>query len=187
MFRPARFWWSIADVAVARIEVRRLLPVDAALYRDIRLAALKLSPEAFGSTFEAEHAEALPWFADRLESSVVFGAFDGHDLVGTAGFFSRQGRKEAHKGVLWGMYVRPGARKSGVGKRLADAVIDHASRCAELVQLTVVSGNEPARRLYESLGFIEYGIEKNSLKQDGRYWDEVLMVKSLLPAEAARS
>jgi RimJ/RimL family protein N-acetyltransferase len=174
-------------VRVAGIEVRLLLPVDAVLYRDIRLEALKLSSEAFGSTFEAEHAEALTWFADRLESSVVFGAFDGAGLVGTAGFFIRQGRKEAHKGVLWGMYVRPRARKAGIGRRLAEAVIDHARQHVDLIQLTVVSGNEPARRLYDSLGFIEYGIEKNSLKQDGRYWDEVLMAKSLLPDEAARS
>jgi RimJ/RimL family protein N-acetyltransferase len=167
-------------VAVARIEVRRLLPMDAALYRDIRLEALKLSPEAFGSSFEAEHAEALTWFADRLESSAVFGAFDGADLVGTAGFFIRQGRKESHKGALWGMYVQPGARKAGVGKQLAKAVIDHLRQHVELIQLTVVSGNEPARRLYDSLGFIEYGIEKNSLKQDGHYWDEVLMAKRCL-------
>ena len=109
---------------VVGIEVRRLLPVDAALYRDIRLEALKLSWEAFGSTFGTEHAEPLTWFADRLESSVVFGAFDGADLVGTTGFFIRHGRKEAHKGVLCGMYVRPGARKAGVGKQLAEAVID---------------------------------------------------------------
>jgi RimJ/RimL family protein N-acetyltransferase len=174
-------------VSVADIATRRLLPPDAARYRDIRLEALKLSPEAFGSTFAAEHAAPLTWFADRLERSVVFGAFDGADLVGTAGFFIRQGRKEAHKGALWGMYVRLGARKAGVGRQLVEAVIDHASHCVELVQLTVVSGNKPARRLYDSLGFIEYGIEKNSLKQDGRYWDEVLMAKSLLPDEAARS
>jgi ribosomal protein S18 acetylase RimI-like enzyme len=174
-------------VRVAGIEVRRLLPVASVLYRDIRLEALKLSPEAFGSTFEAEHAELPAWFSNRLESSVVFGAFDGAELVGTAGFFIRQGRKEAHKGVLWGMYVRPEARNAGIGKQLVEAVIDHASQCVELVQLTVVSSNKPARRLYDSLGFIEYGIEKNSLKQDGRYWDEVLMAKSLLPDEAARS
>ena len=28
-------------------------------------------------------------------------------------------------------------------------------------------------------GFVEYGFEKRSLKQDGRYYDEVLMVKFL--------
>ena len=186
MIQPVKIRWNTRDVRVAGIEVRQLLPIDAALYRDIRLEALKLSPEAFGSAFETEHAEALTWFADRLESSAVFGAFDGTDLVGTAGFFIRQGRKETHKGVLWGMYVRPEARKAGVGKQLAEAVIDHACQCVELIQLTVVSGNEPARRLYDSLGFIEYGIEKNSLKQDGHYWDEVLMAKPLSPPEARR-
>ena len=85
------------------------------------------------------------------------------------------------------MYVRPRARKAGIGRRLAEAVIDHARQHVELIQLTVVSGNEPARRLYASLGFIEYGIEKNSLKHDGRYWDEVLMAKPLSPPEANRS
>ena len=80
-----------------------------------------------------------------------------------------------------------GARNAGVGRRLVEAVIDHARRHVELIQLTVVSGNEPARRLYASLGFVEYGIEKNALKQDGRYWDEMLMAKPLLPDEATRS
>jgi len=50
----------------------------------------------------------------------------------------------------------------------------------ELIQLAVVSDNEQARRLYERLGFLEYGLEKKSLKQDGRYYDEVLMAKDLM-------
>jgi ribosomal protein S18 acetylase RimI-like enzyme len=37
--------------------------------------------------------------------------------------------------------------------------------------------NEAARRLYNALGFVEYGFEKRTLKQDGRYYDDVLMVK----------
>jgi RimJ/RimL family protein N-acetyltransferase len=39
--------------------------------------------------------------------------------------------------------------------------------------------NEPARHLYASLGFQEYGMERNALKQDGRYYDEVLLAKDL--------
>ena len=44
----------------------------------------------------------------------------------------------------------------------------------------MVRDNEQARRLYTSLGFVEYGLERNALKQDGRYYDEVLMAKNLL-------
>lgn len=174
-------------MADAEVGIRRLLPADAALYREIRLEALELVPEAFGSTFARESARPLTWFATRLDDAAVFGAFAAGDLAGTAGFFARQGDKEAHKGALWGMYVRPGARGTGLGRRLVEAVVEHARRRVELLQLTVVSGNEPARRLYAKLGFVEYGIEKNALKQDGRYWDEILMAKPLLPRGPARS
>ena len=77
------------------------------------------------------------------------------------------------------MYVQPGARNAGVGKKLAEAVIDYARQNVEILQLNVVSENEAARRLYVSLGFVEYGIERKALKQDGRYYDDILMAKDL--------
>ena len=101
--------------------------------------------------------------------------------MGIAGFRIHEGEKERHKGLLWGMYVRPDARKAGVGRQLVEAVIDHARDRVEVMQLSVVSGNEPARRLYASLGFVEYGVEKKSLKQDGHYYDEILMALDLNP------
>lgn len=166
------------------VEVRRLLPPEAALYRDIRLEGLRLRPDAFGSTLAEESGEPLSWFAERLDKSAVLGAFAGEELLGVAGFFAWESVKEAHKGVLWGMYVRPAARGAGIGRRLAEAVIAHARQRVEILELRVVAGNEEARRLYAALGFVEYGIEKNSMKQDGRYWDEVLMAKPLVPDEA---
>ena len=159
--------------------VRRLVPADADLYRDIRLEALRTSPEAFGSTLEAEGGQPPAWFADRLGSSQVLGAFRSAELVGIAGFQLQRGQKRAHKGTLWGMYVRPGARAAGVGRLLVEAVVALARAEAELIQLSVASDNAPALRLYRSLGFKPYGLEKDALKQDGRYWDEVLMVKDL--------
>jgi RimJ/RimL family protein N-acetyltransferase len=149
---------------------------DAALYRDIRLEALRANPEAFGSTFEIENALSLSWFFDRLGTSTVFGAFSNTGLVGIAGFEIQQGQKRAHKGELWG----PDARGTGIGRRLVEAVLDLARQRVELIQLAVVQDNEQARRLYASLGFLEYGLEKNALKQDGRYYDDVLMAKDLL-------
>jgi len=169
------------------MQIRRLLPADGVIYREVRLEALRLAPEAFSSDLARESAEPVRSFNARLDDSAVFGAFAGGDLIGIAGFFACKGRKEAHKGALWGMYVRPQARRAGIGRRLAEAVIDHARRQVELLQLSVVSNNEGARRLYASLGFVEYGIEKNALKEAGRYWDEVLMAKPLLPEEGPLS
>jgi ribosomal protein S18 acetylase RimI-like enzyme len=100
--------------------------------------------------------------------------------VAIVGFAVQQGQKRAHKGILWGMYVRPAARKASVGRQLVEAICNLARQQVELIQLTVVRGNEPARSLYTRLGFLEYGVEKNALKQDSRYYDEVLMAKDLL-------
>ena len=136
--------------------------------------------------YKNERAEPLSWFAARLDSSAVFGAFAGADLVGVAGFFVKQGDKQAHKGMLWGMYVRPDARRAGIGRRLVEAVADLARRHVELLQLTVVRGNEPARRLYAKLGFVKYGIEKQRVRsRKDDYRDEVLMAKPLWPDETA--
>jgi ribosomal protein S18 acetylase RimI-like enzyme len=161
------------------IEIRRLAQTDAVLYRSIRLEALRANPEAFGSTFEVENAQPLSWFSDRLGGSTVLGAFCNAELVAIAGFAVQQGQKREHKGILWGMYVRHAARKASVGRRLVEAICNLARQQVELIQLTVVRDNEQARSLYARLGFLEYGVEKNALKQNGRYHDEVLMAKDL--------
>jgi ribosomal protein S18 acetylase RimI-like enzyme len=67
-----------------------------------------------------------------------------------------------------------------VGRRLIEAVLDVARQRVELIQLTVEHDNEQARRLYASLGFLDYGLEKHALKQDGHYYDEMLMAKDLV-------
>jgi ribosomal protein S18 acetylase RimI-like enzyme len=161
------------------VRVRQLTPDDAVLYQALRLESLQNNPEAFASTYDAEKQKPIAWFAERLQRMAVFGAFRGSALVGVAGFSVQQGAKMAHKGVLLGMYVSPQSRKDRIGRKLVEAVIDHARHLVELIQLNVVSDNIPARALYDSLGFSEYGFEKNALKQDGHYFDEVLMVKSL--------
>jgi ribosomal protein S18 acetylase RimI-like enzyme len=166
-------------MGISQIQIRRLAPSEGAAYRKIRLEALRLNPESFGSTFETENVRPLAHFAERLTQCPVFGAFRGGEIVGMAGFLRREGAKDAHKGYLWGMYVRAGSRNAGVGRRLAEAVIGYARQHVEVLQLDVVSENEAARRLYARLGFVEYGIERKALKQDGRYYDEILMAKDL--------
>jgi GNAT superfamily N-acetyltransferase len=109
------------------------------------LEALKVNPEALGSTFELEDNLDVAWFAARLEDSHVMGAFRDGELVGTAGLSIQQGQKNAHKGRLWGMYVRSISRNLGVGRLLMSAVLDVARENVELIQLSVVRENRPAR------------------------------------------
>jgi ribosomal protein S18 acetylase RimI-like enzyme len=160
-------------------EIRRLAADDAAAYRDIRLEALERHPDAFGADLDDERNMTPDDVTDRLARSTVFGAFDHGDLVGVAGWYRLNGDKLGHRGALWGMYVRPGARGKGLGAALVRRVLDDASGQVEQLHLTVTTTNGPARRLYERAGFASYGVEPRALKFDGAYIDEVLMVRPL--------
>jgi RimJ/RimL family protein N-acetyltransferase len=159
------------------VRIRRLVGTDADAYRDLRLLGLRDHPEAFGASFESEAAQPLAWFAERVERTVIFGAEAPADpaLLGMVGFLVPEAAKLSHKGVLWGMFVRPEARGAGVGAALVARLLAHAAEHVEAVRLTVVATNEAALRLYARAGFTEYGLERRALKVDGRYYDELLM------------
>ncbi|MBD2867474.1 GNAT family N-acetyltransferase [Paenibacillus arenilitoris] len=165
--------------------IRTLREADAALYKELRLNALIVDPEAFGATYERDAALTLETFAERLKPSkdkFVLGAVTEDDrLVGIVTFIRDTGMKTAHKGNVYGMYVAPEARGSGLGKALLLELVSRARTCdgLEQIHLTVVSGNDSAKKLYEALGFEIYGVEPNALKWQGRYWDEDLMVLRL--------
>jgi len=72
------------------------------------LDALRCDPEAFGSTFDAEDAQPLTWFSDRIRGSDVFGALHDAALVGIATLLILKEPKEAHK-VLMAKDLRPAA------------------------------------------------------------------------------
>ena len=162
------------------IHIRQLTPADAESFRELRLEGLRLNPEAFGSTYEFEKDQPLERYTGWLTNSTVFGAYENSHLIGTASFTQLSGLKDSHKGLLRAMYVRPTHRRSGVGRQLVQAVIETARQKIEQVQLAVVSDNQPALRLYQSFGFRQYGLEKNALKHNGTYSDEILMSLDVL-------
>jgi RimJ/RimL family protein N-acetyltransferase len=157
------------------IQSRQLTPADAASFRELRLEGLRLNPEAFGSTYEFEKDQPLERYTGWLTNSTVFGAYQNSELIGTASFTQLSGQKDSHKSLLRAMYVRPSHRRTGAGRQLVQAIVDHARPKVEQLQLSVVSTNQPALRLYHSLGFRQYGLEKNALKHNGLYSDEILM------------
>lgn len=164
------------------MKIRILNEADAPIYQDLRLSALRINPEAFGSTYEREVKFALETVIERLtptQDKFVLGAFkDNEVLVGIVTFMKESSIKTAHKGNVYGMYVAPQSRNQGVGKALMLELIQKARGYdgLEQINLTVVYDNQSAKKLYKSLGFEVYGVERNALKYNGQYFDEDLMV-----------
>jgi len=162
--------------------VRPLGADDVGAFRRVRLDALRLHPEAFGSAYEDEVLLDRAQFAARLAvpGFTRFGGFAGDDLVGLVGLQMRAGAKELHKGHLFSMYVDAAHRRSGLSEQLVKTVIAGARDAgALLVQLSVSSSNINAKRLYHRMGFTVYGVERRSLKVGDRFYDEDLMVLDL--------
>ncbi len=169
------------------MNIRALAQEDADLFWTLRLEGLLDSPEAFGSDYEESKAMPVEEAQQRFRTrsiggdNFILGAFYEADrLVGVTGFFREEGPKNRHKGFIWGVYVTPAARGKHLGRRLVEESIARVRKIegVEQIHLTVTTGN-PARHLYTSLGFEEYGVEPRSLKVGDKYHDEAMMVLRL--------
>ncbi|WP_369436222.1 GNAT family N-acetyltransferase [Lysinibacillus fusiformis] len=144
------------------MKIRILNESDALLYQEVRLSVLKINPEAFGSTYEREVKFSLESVAERLEPAkdkFVLGAFNNNgSLVEIVTFMRENSLKTSHKGNVFGMYVAPEGRGNGLGKSPIIELIGKAKNCdgLEQINLTVVSENSSAKKLYKSLGFEVY-------------------------------
>jgi len=144
--------------------IRTLFPADWPLYRDLRLAALAESPEAFGSTLAEEAARpddawsarlAAPALGDYRHARPFVAELDGTP-VGLA--WVKLDTPDAAAASLYQVWVAPQARGQGVGAALLDAAIAWArARRATALHLGVTAGDGAAARLYLRAGFVDVG------------------------------
>ena len=137
------------------LEVRRLGPDDWRAFRDVRLAALKEAPYAFGSTYESEAGYAEASWRRRFDDWNRFVAEVDGQVVGVVGAGLGEFSGTAALTSLW---VDPRFRGRGVGTALIQAVEEWA-RGNDLNQviLWVTDANRAAENLYEHLGFTRTG------------------------------
>ncbi|WP_018759964.1 GNAT family N-acetyltransferase [Paenibacillus terrigena] len=162
------------------IVIRVLTPEDAESFRDLRLNALKNNPEAFSANYEDFSNTTLESVRERIQitnESFILGAFNNDVLIGMIGFVRERSNKLNHKGNIWGSYVSQEYRGQGIGCKLLNETIYRAKKINGLSQINlgVITFNDAAKRLYETLGFKSYGIEINSMQCNGKYFDEELM------------
>jgi len=164
------------------METRVLGAEDAERVRVLRLDALRDSPTAFSSSEEEERDIPVAQVAERLAPTpdgAVFGAFEDGALVGMAGLHRERHRKLAHKGVLWGVYVKPAFRRRGLARRLLEEALRYAASMPGLrqVNLGANAASPAALALYEALGFERFGFERGFMAIDGVLYDEVHMTR----------
>lgn len=167
------------------MRIAALKPEDASAYRELMLEAYTTAADAFTSTPEERAAAPLSWWEKRIAAadglSRSLGAFDGNQLMGTVTLELSDKPKTRHSGLVIGMYVRPGQRRHGLGRRLMHALVAEAEvrPGIEVLRLTVTEGNEPALRLYASLGFVSWGVEPHAIRTPGGVRGRVHMMRRI--------
>ncbi|MFB7600058.1 GNAT family N-acetyltransferase [Streptomyces sp. NPDC056160] len=122
-----------------------------------------------------------PFFTERSGPGQHLVAEAGGRLVG----YIRLGRPtelpaNAHVRQIRGLAVAEEARGTGIGRALLRAAVEEARRLgARRITLRVLGPNAPARRLYESEGFVVEGVQPEEFHLDGGYVDDVLMGRPL--------
>lgn len=121
--------------------------------RDIRLNALRDSPESFLSTLALEQAYSEEkWRAEFTRGSWNVGYADGQPvtLVG----ITREPDEPMDQCYLEYVWVAPSLRHQGVAFAMLNEVLDQLQESGvRTVFLWVLDGNDVARRLYERVGF----------------------------------
>lgn len=138
-------------------------PDDWEMVRDLRLAALADTPDAFGATHAEESAFTPAQWQDRLArpdaTTIVAHLEDGSGPrpAGLMIVLPAEG-EPASMGIVVGVWVAPWARGRGVSDRLLEAIIDAAAAAGRTrLILDVADANPHAQALYARHGFRRTG------------------------------
>ncbi len=160
----------------ADIVIRPVTRDEVMTWRALRLEAMRAYPTAFSASADDWEKLSIEEVAGRIPlpggDDVLFGVYAGGELQGCAGFLREKGAKEAHKGYLWGVYVRAALQGRGLGEQLTQTVIDWARPRVDILRCSVSSENLGAKALYLRLGFKLYGTEPRAIRVGGRDYDE---------------
>jgi len=105
---------------MSEITVRPLGEDDWEQFRDVRLTALRESPEAFVATAEEEEAYDEAFWRERMGRSTRLVAERDGQVLGTVSV-GGAGEDQPRTSELFGLWVTPEARGSGVATELVRA------------------------------------------------------------------
>jgi ribosomal protein S18 acetylase RimI-like enzyme len=175
------------------VTVVALRPRDWRELRTIRLEALRSEPAAYSSTYAETLTRPDEHWRQRLanDQSVNLLARARSRPVGMVGGYLGSDEGDDSVAVVFGMYVTREHRGQGIGRLLLTSLIDRLSSFPQVttIRLGVTETQEPARRLYESVGFQVIGTAEEGIVVDDRRYDELIMelrVRSMQLGDRAR-
>lgn len=161
------------------VRIRDLDGSDWAVYRELRLAALQESPQAFVGTYsdEREHDEAS--WRDRIRRAHRFVAESEGAALGVVGLGDHGPDDEgAEAGEIFDLWVAPEARAVRVARALVATACKTASEEGRThLYFWVVPENVPALAFATNIGFHPTS-QRRPTTENGE--DEVALVLTLL-------
>ena len=142
--------------------IRKLESHEIALHRELRLNALRDSPDSFADTAEEVEQRPSPYWEDLTRSvtepdrHIMFIACDGDVVVGS--IYGLRDREHCDVARIGGTWVAPSRRRRGVGRELLEAVVSWAREHGfSRLALWAPSASAAALALYRQAGFKNTG------------------------------
>ena len=140
------------------LTVRRIVLDEGTLYRDMRLASLADSPDAFSTTLELAKERSLESWSEQADSAVagrdraIFLAFIEDKPVGIAALY--RDAEDQTFGEVVQVWVIPAHRDSRVAGELLDSLLSWARNSSyERLSAWVNGENQRAARFFGKHGF----------------------------------
>lgn len=173
---PAGGWvptWRMPELTVRVLEEQ-----DWPVYREVRLAALQESPSVFGDSYDQEAADQSYWQSQLTGARRFVAESDGSPcgVVSVGSFQHEPGSVE-----LFGLWVDPAARSTGVAGRLVDTAATLAA-AAGATQMYYWAGTEngPAIGFATGFGFRVTSYRRSATSGDHALGDtEIALVLAL--------
>ena len=139
------------DIRLVVPDSAEALDATRAIFREY---AAGLGVDLCFQNFEAELA-GLPGDYAGPAGHLLLALVDG-EVAGCGAFRALHDADHVNACEMKRLYVRPAFRRFGLGRRLAEVLMDEARRCGYSVMLLdTLDDMEAARELYASLGFVE--------------------------------
>jgi acetyltransferase len=168
--------------------IRRLEAAEAeaqleALGRLLRDAVL--GGASIGFVLPLEPAEIEVYWQGALAalhdgSRLLLAAFEGEALIGAVQLALEPRANGRHRAEVMKLMVLRSHRGRGVGRALMQALIEAARTVDRTLLLLDVRADDPAERLYRSLGFVAFGrVPDHARSPDGQFADTTFCYLSL--------